>query len=468
MQSLKGLIGGLGLALMVTVGNALAAPAPSAVAGTLEWRSKENTVNADFENWRLRRLLEVISAKTRWQVYVEPGVDHTVSARFHGLTTNEALTRLLGSLNFALVSDKGRPARLYIFQTTRQTATDLIVAPPETSGRGKAIPNELIVKLKPGAKESADELARRLGAKITGRLDGVHAYRLQFDDAAAAQAAQNALTGDASVGSVEPNYSVSPPVQPELMSGAGMPAFNLKPSTDGSQVVVGLVDTAVQTQDTPLKDFLLPSLSVVSDAVAPPADQLTHGTSMAETMLNALSQAATTASSTPVRILPVDVYGGADTTTTFQIAQGIQAAVNGGATIVNLSLGGSGDSPLLHDLITAASNQGIVFLAAAGNQPVTTPTYPAAYPEVIPVTATLPDGSIASYANRGSFVTDGAPGTSIVPFNGQAYLVVGTSVSTANGSALTAYLAATGGKSGSALDAQARQLLALKPGATAP
>jgi hypothetical protein len=189
---------------------------------------------------------------------------------------------------------------------------------------------------------------------------------------------------------------------------------------------------------------------------------------MAETILNTLAKSPDAANGTPVRILPVDVYGGSETTTTFEIAQGIQAAVNGGATIINLSLGGTADSPLLHGLITAAHDQGILFLAAAGNEPVTTLTYPAAYPEVIPLTAVLPDGTLASYANRGSFVTDGAPGTSVVAFQGQAYLVVGTSVSTANGSALAAYEAASSGKTGSALDTLIRQLLALKPGAVGP
>jgi hypothetical protein len=462
----------MGVALCMAAGVAWSAwsapsPAPAAAPGKLEWRASENKVNADFENWSLRQLLEVISGKTRWRVYVEPGVSRTISARFNGLTTTEALSRLLGNLNFALLPAKDGPARLYIFLTTMQTATDLVAAPP-AAGRSKLIPNELIVTLKPGAKESIDDLAKRLGAKVVGRADNLHAYRLRFEDDAAAQAAQTSLAGDSDVNSVEANYSVSVPPSPELLSGAALPAFNLKPSTSSSQVVVGLVDTAVQSAGTPLKDFLLTPVSVAGTDATPATDQLNHGTSMAETILNTLAKSPEAANGTPVRILPVDVYGGSESTTTFEVAQGIQAAVNGGATIINLSLGGAGDSPLLHGLITAAHDQGILFLAAAGNEPVTTPTYPAAYPEVIPLTAVLPDGTLASYANRGSFVTDGAPGTSIVAFQGQPYLVVGTSVSTANGSALAAYEAASSGKTGSALDTLVRQILALKPGTVSP
>jgi hypothetical protein len=83
--------------------------------------------------------------------------------------------------------------------------------------------------------------------------------------------------------------------------------------------------------------------------------------------------------------------------------------------------------------------------AAAGNQPVATPYYPAAYPEVKAVTA-IDNGQLAPYAGRGSFVSLGAPGTSIVPFGNLAYGVQGTSVSTAYTSGLAAgYLETSGG-----------------------
>src|SRR5258706_12709522 len=83
--------------------------------------------------------------------------------------------------------------------------------------------------------------------------------------------------------------------------------------------------------------------------------------------------------------------------------------------------------------------------AAAGNEPVTTPFYPAAYPGVRAVTA-IDNGQLAPYASRGSFVSLGAPGSSIVPFGNMAYGVQGTSVSSAYTSGLAAgYLETSGG-----------------------
>jgi thermitase len=137
----------------------------------------------------------------------------------------------------------------------------------------------------------------------------------------------------------------------------------------------------------------------------------------------------------------VDVYGPSETTSTFNVAQGVALAINGGANIINMSLGSTGDSSVLRDIIAQGEQQGIAFYAAAGNTPVTTATYPAAYPGVIAVTASGDNGQLASYANHGSFVQMMAPGDNVVGFDGQSYLVEGTSTATAFASGMAAGLA---------------------------
>ena len=164
-------------------------------ADSLVWRAEKNQVDAEIESWPLSEVLESISSATGWQIYLEPDTEYTVTTRFHNLKPADALRRLLGELNFALLPQTNAPARLFIYRNSVHEATQLIrvakKSRPETAG--KAIPNELIVRLKPGAKESIDALAKRLGAKVVGRLDGLNAYRLQFDNAASAQNARAEL-----------------------------------------------------------------------------------------------------------------------------------------------------------------------------------------------------------------------------------------------------------------------------------
>ena len=87
---------------------------------------------------------------------------------------------------------------------------------------------------------------------------------------------------------------------------------------------------------------------------------------MAYTVLAALPRQSGGGSS--VQILPVDVYGGNETTTTWNVALGIQAAVDHGATVVNLSLGGSGDSSVLDSMIQSADGHGIVIFCGGGQR----------------------------------------------------------------------------------------------------
>ena len=132
-----------------------------------------------------------------------------------------------------------------------------------------------------------------------------------------------------------------------------------------------------------------------------------------------------------------------------------------GAKIINLSLGSPTDTPFLRTIIENSADQGVLFFAAAGNEPVPTPMYPAAYPEVIAVTAISRSGQIASWANYGSFVDVGAPGSSVVSFGNQAYVVTGTSSSTAFASGIAAAASQATGKTGPNLSPLVIQSLAI-------
>jgi hypothetical protein len=299
----------------------------------------------------------------------------------------------------------------------------------------------LIVTLKPGAGETIEQLAQRLGAKIVGRIDDLNAYRLQFDDDESAARARTELEQNDDVESVDSNHLVQPPdpLQPLPVSQA--PPLNLRPKVmpNGEYTVVALIDTAVASSQSNIKDFLLPSVSLVEGAEA---ELLSHGTAMAETILRSLAAAPGNAEGTSVRILPIDVYGNNPATTTFDVARGIYPAAEAGASIVNLSLGSDSNSEFLHRLIQDLVSQGVLVIAAAGNQPGTSPVYPAAYSEVLAVTASDRQGQVAPYANRGDFVDVMAPGTAVVQAGNQAYLGTGTSYSTAYISGVAAGLVA--------------------------
>jgi Subtilase family len=107
----------------------------------------------------------------------------------------------------------------------------------------------------------------------------------------------------------------------------------------------------------------------------------------------------------------------------------IRWAVDNGARVINLSLGGVRDpldrnldtySPLEQAAVDYAYSKGVVVVAAVGNGPQSPATpwgfahYPASLPHVIGVSAVRQDGSVPAYSNRDVVYNDiAAPGDAI-------------------------------------------------------
>lgn len=404
----------------------------SAQTNYLAWHRTEGRVDADIHGETLMPLLENIAAQTGWHIFVEPGTTRNASTKFNNLPAGDALKMLLGNLNFAFVPKIGTNSELFVFRTIVKNATRQVVeAKP-----AKHTSNELLVKVKSGTDMQA--LAKLLNAKITGHLDQYGVYRLEFADAGSTDAALSQLQSNSDVQDVDYNYYFDPPptAQSTSASSATPLSLTLNPPSASGKVIVGLIDTDVQSLGSQLDPLILKQISVADGT--PSDSTINHGTAMAYTILNAISS-STGSSSTSVQIQPVDVYGSSETTTSWEVALGVQAAVNAGANVLNMSLGSTGDSAVLDDVLAQAAKDGITAFAATGNTPLNAPYYPAADPGVIPVTALGQGGQIASYANVWSDSSMIAlPGTGTVYYNGQQWVVQGTSTSTAISSGIYA------------------------------
>jgi subtilisin family serine protease len=93
--------------------------------------------------------------------------------------------------------------------------------------------------------------------------------------------------------------------------------------------------------------------------------------------------------------------------------QGIAYAATMGAQVMNCSWGGGGGSQVEQDIITWATDQGSLIVAAAGNSNTSAPHFPSAYQNVISVAATGSTDVKASYSNYGHTVDVSAPGDAI-------------------------------------------------------
>ncbi|HTH47005.1 MAG TPA: S8 family serine peptidase [Candidatus Limnocylindria bacterium] len=425
---------------------ALTAPLHAADAVSLRWLAKSNRVDAALHEVPLPKVLAKIARATGWSIFLEPGTQRVVSATFTNLPPREALNRLLGSLSFVHVP-QGKAGKLLIYRSSIDAATEEVEAggDDEYTLEPGPIPNELIVRLKPGAKITPEELAKKLGAKLVGRIDGLNAYRLRFESAEAANAAREELKKREDVAGVENNVRLPGPTEPNQPSAATTAGFNLKPRLAGDKdnVVVALIDTLLQPQPMEYEQFIKERLSVVEGKFEVDNSQPMHATAMLQAMLDAVAQMDTTGQGSTVRVLPINVYdpnaaGEQPTTTTWNVMLGLQLAASRGATVFNLSLGGPNDSPMLDEMIASIHSQGGLVLAATGNTPGTEVTFPSGSPGALGVTAGDRNGGIASFANTGPQTQLIGPGTTFFSFQGRTWVAQGTSSATAWTSGLAA------------------------------
>jgi len=95
------------------------------------------------------------------------------------------------------------------------------------------------------------------------------------------------------------------------------------------------------------------------------------------------------------------------------VSRAIHYAVDNGASIINMSFGSEINTSILSNAVDYAINRGVPMVAAVGNKGSNEIFYPAAYPQVIAVTAVDKNDAHPDFANTGSNIDLAAPGTEI-------------------------------------------------------
>jgi subtilisin family serine protease len=177
--------------------------------------------------------------------------------------------------------------------------------------------------------------------------------------------------------------------------------------------------------------------------LGPYADDYGHGTHTAGIAAAATNNSAGIAgvaySSKIMALKACNVLG---TCNLSDVASAVNWAVEHGAKVINMSLGGSGDLDTLADAVKDAYSRGVVVVASSGNDSDETLQYPAGYSEVISVGATTSQDKIADFSNYNSKVELSAPGSSVLStYNDGGYRTMsGTSMAAPHVAGLAALL----------------------------
>ncbi|MCE5191586.1 MAG: S8 family serine peptidase [Actinomycetia bacterium] len=141
-----------------------------------------------------------------------------------------------------------------------------------------------------------------------------------------------------------------------------------------------------------------------------------HGTHVAGIIAAASNNAIGVVGTAPgVKTVPIKVIGTAGGSNA-DFVEGLWYAADLGVDVINMSVGttagdlGAGGIALMQDAVDYAYSNGIVMVAAAGNDSSSDSYYPGACDHVISVSATDPTDMLAAYSNYGSAIDIAAPG----------------------------------------------------------
>jgi len=192
----------------------------------------------------------------------------------------------------------------------------------------------------------------------------------------------------------------------------------------GRNVKVAVLDSGIGEHET-LAGLRLERVKLVEGKEEPHG----HGTSMASLIGGRTYPAEGVAPG--VALVDVWVADARGMSNTALVATGIMTAVDKGAQVINISLGSFGSSLMLQNAVQYAINNGVVIVAAAGNEQLDQLAFPAAYPGVISVGAVDAQRKQAYFSNSGKGLTLSAPGVGIVSAYPSGQVVVGSGTSQA-------------------------------------
>lgn len=184
--------------------------------------------------------------------------------------------------------------------------------------------------------------------------------------------------------------------------------------TRGAGVTVAVVDTGVDLTHPEFQGRLVPGYNATNRA-GDGRDDHGHGTHVAGIVAASANNGAGIVGIAPeAKVMPIKVLAADGSGSDAEVADGIVWAVDHGADVVNMSLGGPGESKVLGDAVAYALQKGVPVIAAMGNDGSDEKSYPAAYPGVLAVGATDAKDQAADFSQWGDWISVSAPGVQIL------------------------------------------------------
>jgi subtilisin family serine protease len=197
---------------------------------------------------------------------------------------------------------------------------------------------------------------------------------------------------------------------------------------DAKDVIVAVIDTGIDTKHPAFAGRIVKPYNS-ADGSTDVEDTQGHGTHCAGIIAGATTEDAGGVA-TSAKIMPIKASNDGSFPSG-SIAKGVRYAVDNGAKVISMSLGGPIMQPSVHKAIQYAESKGVLVVVASGNESKEKVSFPARYEEGLAIGSSK-DGKRSGFSNGGDHLDLSAPGeriNSTVP--GQTYgAKSGTSMAT--------------------------------------
>ena len=255
------------------------------------------------------------------------------------------------------------------------------------------------------------------GFEVIDRIDELGAFRVKIYEPA--KFTEFLGENDNEFG-VYKNVTLKSPTYPdsrmleveEPFMGSSMDWLGVRPDRKdaGKGVKVAIIDTGVDTSHDSLSGIKITEISLLNEDDS--HGNLGHGTGIASVIAGQTEDFVGIAPST--EILSVRVLNESGEGDSFTVAKGIVEAVDQGADIINLSLGGMDSSIVMDNAIEYAKLNNVLMVSAVGNEGVQGVSFPARHKDVVAVASVDAKSRVSTFSNYGDEVDIAAPGVGVV------------------------------------------------------
>ena len=255
------------------------------------------------------------------------------------------------------------------------------------------------------------------GFEVIDRIDELGTFRVKIYEPA--KFMEFLVENDNEFG-VYKNVTLKSPTYPdsrmleveEPFMGSSMDWLGVRPDRKdaGKGVKVAIIDTGVDTSHVSLSGIKITEISLLNEDDS--HGNLGHGTGITSVIAGQTEDFVGIAPST--EILSVRVLNESGEGDSFTVAKGIVEAVDQGADIINLSLGGMDSSIVMDNAIEYAKLNNVLMVSAVGNEGVQGVSFPARHKDVVAVASVDAKSRVSTFSNYGDEVDIAAPGVGVI------------------------------------------------------